>query len=88
MPERAEVIVAVDAGVVAVVPENADGIIANGLDGLHLELGLIDAKGIGIGLPLLRRGAVRAGARSAGAFAAEELEGERGVGAINPIWTW
>ena len=83
--EVAEMIVAVDAGVMTVVPENANGVVANGFDGLHFQFGLVDAEGIGIGLPLLRRGAVGAGAGGAGAFAAQEFEGKRRVGAIDPI---
>ena len=69
--ERSKVIVAVDTGVMAVVPENSYGVVAYGFDGIHLQFRLIDAQRVGIRRPFLWRGPVGAGAGGAGAFVAQ-----------------
>ena len=83
--ERAEVIVAVNPGVVAVVPVDADGVIADGFHGLHLQFGLEHFQRICVGRPFLGRRAMRAGAGGAGAFPAEEFEAEGGMNAVDPV---
>lgn len=83
--ERSKVIVAVDTGVMAVVPKNSYGVIAYCFDGIHLQFRLIDTQWVGIRRPFLRRGPVGAGAGGAGTFAAKEFEREGRMGAIDPV---
>ena len=83
--ERAKVIVAINTDVVTVVPMDAEGVIADGFDGIHLELGLKHFQRICIGLPFLGRRAMRAGAVGAGAFPAKEFEAEGGMNAVHPV---
>ena len=80
-----EVVIAIDPGVVAVVPMDSNGVTANGFDGLHLQLRLKHFQRICIGLPFLGRRAMGSGAVGAGAFAAKEFEGEGGVNAVDPV---
>ena len=83
--ERAKVIVAINTGVVSIVPVDADGIVAHGFDGLHLQFGLEHFQRICVGRPFLGRRAMRAGAGGAGAFPAEEFEAEGGMNAVDPV---
>ena len=83
--ERAEVIIAINTGVVTIVPMDANGVIADGFDGLHLQLGLKHFQRICVGRPFLGRSAMRAGAGGAGAFTAKEFEREGGVKAVDPV---
>ena len=80
-----EVVIAIDPGVVTVVPMDSNGVTANGFDGLHLQLRLKHFQRICVGRPFLGRSAMRAGAGGAGAFAAKECQREGGVNAVDPV---
>ena len=83
--EGAKVIVAVNTGIVTIVPVDANGVVTHGFDGLHLQFGLEHFQRICVGRPFLGRRAMRAGAGGAGAFPAEEFEAEGAMNAVDPV---
>src|SRR5579863_1557071 len=84
LADQAQVLVAVDSGIVPVAPVDADGIIAHRFHGEHLERRLKHLKRI-VGFRLARGCSMRSGALRAGALVAQVLEAVLAMVAALPI---